>query len=148
MITLLSSLFSGILATCITLVATNILRRREEKKNFKMKIFKDVIAYRTDITNTLISTGNLQKALNQVFIAYNDCPEVLESFEVFRKSVMYRGESDKENEKIIDNLVVLLKAMAKATDVDYSFSNDDLFTKPILIGVPVIPSAFPIRPNK
>ena len=148
MITLLSSLFSGILATCITLVATNILRRREEKKNFKMKIFKDVIAYRTDITNTLISTGNLQKALNQVFIAYNDCPEVLESFEVCRKSVMYRGESDKENEKIIDNLVVLLKAMAKATDVDFSFSNDDLFTKPILIGVPVIPSAFPIRPNK
>ena len=148
MITLLSSLFSGILATCITLVATNILRRREEKKNFKMKIFKDVIAYRTDITNTLISTGNLQKALNQVFIAYNDCPEVLESLEVFSKSVIYRGESDKENEKIIDNLVVLLKAMAKATDVDYSFSNDDLFTKPILIGVPVIPSAFPIRPNK
>ena len=139
MITLLSSLFSGILATCITLVATNILRRREEKKNFKMKIFKDVIAYRTDITNTLISTGNLQKALNQVFIAYNDCPEVLESFEVFRKSVMYRGESDKENEKIIDNLVVLLKAMAKANEVNNRFSNDYFIKKLVLKGIPVNP---------
>lgn len=138
MVTIVSSLCSGIFATCITLLVTSVQQKRQEKRKFKIQLFKDIIAYRTDIAGVCAPTGNLQKALNQIFIAYNDCPKVLEAFEVFRKSVMYRSDSQKENEKILDNLVVLLKEMAKEIKIDYSFSNDDLFTKPVLIGSPII----------
>lgn len=135
-ITVISSLFSGILATCITLLVTSIQRNRQEKYNFKLEVFKEIIAYRTDIVAGCKPTGNFQRSLNQIFIAYNDCPVVLKAFESFRKSVMYRSSDKKENEKIIDNLVVLLKEMAKSIKIDYSFSNDDLFTKPVYIGMP------------
>lgn len=142
MITLLSSLFSGILATCITLIVTNILRKREEDRNFKLQIFKDIIAYRTDITTGFFSSGNLQKAISQIFIAYNDCPDVLKAFEEFRKSTLYRKDSKNDGDKIIDNFLLLLKAMAKELHIDYSFSNDDLFTKPLIMGAPMSTTTF------
>lgn len=143
MVTIISSLFSGILATCITLFVTNLQRKRQENRNFKIQLFRDIIAYRTDMAGNCIPTGNLQKALNQVFIAYNDCPKVLKAFEDFRKSVIYRNNNGKENERILDNLVILLKEMAKSINIDYSFSNDDLFTKPVLIGISVVPEFHP-----
>ena len=133
-ITIVSSLASGIFATIITLIVTNIIQKKKERFNYKMKIFQDAIAYRTDITNSNISTGEFQKTMNQVFIAYNDCPSVLDAFEEFRKSVIYKSNIQSGNEKVIDSLLVLLKAMAKEVNIDYSFSNDDLFTKPLIMG--------------
>lgn len=138
MVTILNSLFSGLVATGVTLIVTYIIHKKQEKRNFKIQLFRDIIAYRTDIVPNCIPTGNFQKAVNQVFIAYNDCPKVLNAFEQFRKNVIYKNSSKSENEQIIDNLVVLLKAMAEEIGVNYSFSNDDLFTKPVLVGTPVI----------
>lgn len=138
MVTILSSLFSGLVATCITLLVTHIINKKQEKRNFKIQLFKDIIAYRTDIVPNCIPTGNFQKAVNQVFIAYNDCPEVLKAFEQFRKNVIYKSNTKVENDQIIDNLVMLLKAMAQEIKIDFSFSNDDLFTKPVLVGTPVV----------
>lgn len=133
-VTIISSLASGILATIITLVVTNILQKRKECYNYKMKIFQDAIAYRTDIANGSVSTGNFQKTMNQVFIAYNDCPEVLVDFENFRKLVIYKDNTKLDNDKIIEALLLLLKAMAKEVKINYDFSNDDLFTKPLIMG--------------
>lgn len=138
MVTLLSSLFSGLVATGITLLVTHIIHKKQEKRNFKIQLFRDIIAYRTDIVPNCIPTGNFQKAVNQVFIAYNDCPKVLEAFETFRKNVIYKGDTQLENDRTIDNLVMLLKAMAEEIKIDFSFSNDDLFTKPVLVGTPVV----------
>ena len=94
-----------------------------------MKIFQELIAYRSDMTLNSNSTGVFQSALNQGFVAYNDCTKVLENFERFRKSL---SNKDCENVKI-DNLLSLLKAMANEVNIDCSFSNDSLFTAPIII---------------
>lgn len=134
--TIISSLFSGLVATGVTLFVTHLIQKKREKYNYKVQLFRDLIAYRTDIVPNSNPTGNFQKAVNQVFIAYNDCPKVLEAYETFRKNVMYKDNTRRGDEKIIDNLVALLKVMAAEIRVDYSFSNDDLFTKPVIIGMP------------
>ncbi len=90
------------------------------------------MAYRNDITEKASSSGVFESAINQVFVAYNDCPDVLDKFEVFRKTVAYN--KNKENDEIvIADLLQLLKSMAKQLKINYSFSNDDLFSKPIQI---------------
>lgn len=89
------------------------------------------MAYRNDITEKASSSGVFESAINQVFVAYNDCPDVLEKFEVFRKML---SNNNKENgEIVIADLLQLLKSMAKELKIDYSFSNDDLFSNPIQI---------------
>lgn len=83
-ITLCSALLSGILATVVTLVVTHLQQKKSQKHEYKLQIFKDVVAYLTDITDNGVSTGNFQKAINQVFIAYNGCTDVINKFEIFR----------------------------------------------------------------
>lgn len=127
---------SGILATIITLFVTEYQRKRNAKYEYKMAVFREALAYRTDIAIGAVSTGNFQKTMNEVFVAYNDCPKVLAAFEEFRKAVLYKVNPAIENEKVISALVVLFKEMAKELKIDYSFSNDDLFTKPLIMGTP------------
>ena len=124
------------MATIITIIVTECQRRRNAKYQYKMTVFKDVIAYRTDITGGTCSTGKFMHAINQVFIAYNDCPKVIAAFEEFRKATIYKVNPAVENEKVISTLIVLFKEMAKEVKIDYSFSNDDLFTKPLIMGTP------------
>ena len=132
MITLFSSLLSGIIATIITLVWTWRNARKDKRYEYKLSVFKDLMAYRNDITEKASSSGVFESAINQVFVAYNDCPDVLDKFEVYRKTVAYN--KNKENDEIvIADLLQLLKSMAKQLKINYSFSNDDLFSKPIQI---------------
>ena len=127
---------SGILATIVTLIVTEYLRRKHAKYDYKMAVFRDVIAYRTDISEGAYSTGKFMQAINQVFVAYNDCPKVIAAFEEFRKATIYKVNPTVDNEKVISALVVLFKEMAKELKIDYSFSNDDLFTRPLIMGAP------------
>ncbi len=131
MITLFSSLLSGIIATIITLVWTWRNARKDKRYEYKLSVFKDLMAYRNDITEKASSSGVFESAINQVFVAYNDCPDVLDKFEVFRKTVSY---NKKNGDAVIADLLQLLKSMAKELEIDYTFSNDDLFSKPIQIG--------------
>lgn len=126
---ILSSVLSGIVATIITLIWTGLNAKREKRYRYKLSVFKDLMAYRNDITEHASSSGGFEAAINQVFVAYNDCPEVLEKFETFRKTVSY----SKNDDAIIEELLQLLKSMAQVLKIDYSFSNDDLFKKPIKI---------------
>ncbi len=131
MITLFSSLLSGIIATIITLVWTWQNARKDKRYEYKLSVFKDLMAYRNDITEKASSSGVFEAAINQVFVAYNDCSDVLDKFEVFRKTVSY---NKKNGDAVIADLLQLLKSMAKELEIDYTFSNDDLFSKPIQIG--------------
>lgn len=131
MITLISSLLSGIFATIITLVWTWRNARKDKRYDYKLSVFKDLMAYRNDITEKASSSGVFESAINQVFVAYNDCPDVLEKFEVFRK--MLSNNNKEKGEIVIADLLQLLKSMAKELKIDYSFSNDDLFSNPIQI---------------
>ena len=137
-VAVITALISGLFATIITLVVTSLQAIKKEKRDYKMQIFKELFAFRTDILSDALTSGRFQAAINQVFVAYNGCPKVMAAFETFRKNVIYKSPDGRDNEKIVDDLVLLIKAMADELKVDYSFSNDDLFTKPIRIGAPVI----------
>lgn len=100
-----------------------------------MQIFKDVVAYRTDLSENSVPTGNLQRALNQLFIAFNRDKKVIQAFENFRKGVQYKSNQQDEK-KIISDFIALIKAMADNLKIDYGFSNDDLFTNPLVFRNP------------
>lgn len=126
-VTIVSSLVSGLLATILTLVVSNILKSKKAKYDYKMNLFCSIIAYRSDMTNMCVSTGKFQEAINQVFIAFNNNQKVLTAFENFRKAATY-NQGDK-----INTLITLIKEMAIDLGIDYNFSNDDLFTTPIIV---------------
>ena len=132
-VTVATSLFSGVFATIITLVVTNALKKKERANQYKFEVFRELIAYRGDLVNGVASTGNFQRAINEVFIAYNDVEEVLKTFEEFRNSANSGIRTPADNDRIVSQLTTLLKAMAKEISIDYSFANDDLFTRPVLI---------------
>lgn len=128
-----SIVLSGVVAAIITLIVTYIMQVRRDRKEYKMEIFKNVVAYRTDLTASSSATGNLQIALNQIFVAFNRDKIVIQAFEALRKDVQYKvGPQD--NEKIVSDILALIKSMADNLKIDYSFSNDDLFTKPLTLG--------------
>ena len=126
---------SGVFSSILTLVVTFILQKRRDAKEYKMQLFKDILAYRTDLLSGVVPTGNLQKALNQIFVAYNRDKEVIQAFENLRKSVLYK-KGKEDNDKILSDLIGLIKAMADNLHIDYSFSNDDLFTRPLTLSTP------------
>ena len=132
---MLSILLSGVFSSILTLVVTFILQKRRDAKEYKMQLFKDILAYRTDLLSGVVPTGNLQKALNQIFVAYNRDKEVIQAFENLRKSVPYK-KGKEDNDKILSDLIGLIKAMADNLHIDYSFSNDDLFTRPLTLSTP------------
>lgn len=127
------SLFSGLFASLITVLITRYFENKKSLLEYKKRVFQDLIAFRGDLVDSVESTGNFQVAINQVFVAYNDSPKVLEAFENFRKLFMVGVRTPEENQHVISKLLTLLKLMAKEIHIDYSFSNDDLFTTPIII---------------
>ena len=124
---------SGVVASIITLIVTYIMQVRRDRKEYKMQIFKIVVAYRTDLITGISTTGNLQIALNQLFIAFNRDKKVIQAFETLRKDGQDKS-GPQDNEKIVSDILALIKSMADNLKIDYSFSNDDLFTKPLTLG--------------
>lgn len=130
-----SIILSGVVASLITLIITNIMQIRRDRKEYKMQVFKTLVAYRTDLTDSSSATGNLQIALNQIFVAFNRDIKVIQAFETFRKDVQYKSEQD-ANEKLDSDFIALIKAMADNLNINYGFANDDLFMRPLLLKKP------------
>ena len=127
------SLFSGLFASLITVLITRYFENKKSLLEYKKGVFRDLIAFRGDLVDSVDSTVNFQVAINQVFVAYNDSPKVLEAFEDFRKYNKMGVRTPEDNQRIISALLTLLKLMAQEVHIDYSFSNDDLFTNPIIV---------------
>ena len=127
------SLFSGLFASLITVLITRYFENKKSLLEYKKKVFQDLIAFRGDLVDSAENTGNFQVAINQVFVAYNDSPKVLEAFEDFRKYNKMGARTLEDNRCVISALLTLLKLMAQEVHIDYSFSNDDLFTNTIII---------------
>ena len=126
---------SGVVASLITLIVTNIMQIRHDRKEYKMQVFKTLVAYRTDLTDSSSATGNLQIALNQIFVAFNRDKKVIQAFETFRKDIQYKSEQS-ANEKRDSDFIALIKAMADNLNINYGFANDDLFMRPLSLKKP------------
>ena len=131
------SLVSGLFAVGISMYYTKKLtiemhlkEIEEYQRRYKLRIFSQLMANRGDITQQKYNSRLFQEALNQVFIAYNGCTDVINTFERFRKLVM---SENRDQKKIEVALLNLLKSMAKELDISYKFTNNDLFLRTILI---------------
>ena len=120
LIAIVTSLASGLIGSILTLVISNKNETKKRRREFKMLVFQDLIAYRGDIAENSISTGKFVPALNLVFIAFNDNKQVINAFEKYR------------NDKQVNSLISLFKEMSKDLSIDYSFANDDLFDSPLI----------------
>lgn len=130
-----SIILSGVVASLITLIVTNIMQIRHDRKEYKMQVFKTLVAYRTDLTASSFATGNLQIALNQIFVEFNRDKIVIQAFETFRKDIQYKSEQS-ANEKLDSDFIALIKAMADNLNINYGFANDDLFMRPLSLKKP------------
>ncbi len=119
-ITIIAALLSGLFGSIITTAFNNKKESEREILAYKKQLFQNLVAYRGDIVDGYPSTGSFVPSLNQVFIVFNDSEKVIAAFEKCRK--------DMSN----DNLVTLLKEMAKDIGINYQFANDDLFVMPLL----------------
>ena len=119
-ITIIAALLSGLVGSLLTMALNNKKEKEREKKAYKRHIFQSMIAFRGDVTEKGISTGQFIAAANQVFVAFNDSEPVIKAFEKYRQNTS------------ADNLVTLFKEMAKDLEINYSFANDDLFSMPLV----------------
>ena len=119
-ITIVAALLSGLAGSLITMAVNNKKEKEREKTAYKRHVFQSMIAFRGDVTEKGISTGQFIIAANQVFVAFNDSEHVIKAFERYRQNTT------------ADNLVTLFKEMAKDLGINYSFANDDLFSMPLV----------------
>ena len=62
-------------------------------------------------------------ALNEAVVVFSDCPDVIRSLE------RMLNEIDRDN-RFVDNLTTLIKAMAKACKIPITELNDSYFQRP------------------
>ncbi len=121
---LISALLSGLLATCVSFYLNS--------QHTKFEIKRDVL--RRFVGNRYVLTGQFREskgepfiALNEVFVAYAEHPQVISAL---RKMHEELGQT----ERLPDNIVSLIKAMAKAAKVSIRELelNDDFIMRPFV----------------
>lgn len=139
-----SAIFSGVIAALINLIYNFFRDRREkksridkEKRDYKMQVLSRVIGYRGQISSNLSHGKELEVAMNQIFIAFQDSPDVLEKFISFKDNLHIPNDEKSQNyrnEKVVGSLILLFKAMCNDLGIKYTFGNDDLFSEPLSVG--------------
>lgn len=115
LITIISSLISGIVGVVISI----IYHKRAEKRQAKINTLKQFVGYRYDLKGE-----HFTKALNEIFIVFQDSQPVLDKLNEFHEIIV-------SNQKTIanDKLVALFKEMCKDLGIDPSKYSESLFLK-------------------
>jgi hypothetical protein len=116
-IMVVTALMSGLIGALMTQFA---ITRRELRK-FRVDTLKRVAANRYDLKGE-----EFTRALNEVFIVFNDVPDVMQYLAEFHKSVISRQPSP----TIDDTLIKLFKAMCRSAKIHYEQFNDSFFLTP------------------
>ena len=120
-VTLVSSIISGILATVITLY---INYKREEQKR-KQELIDDIFGYRYLLQENIgeIDKSPFNRAINRIPIIFNKNDEVLVAFDrLFEASIC--TDTTSKRKLMDDALVTLYKQMCKAAKIDVKDWND------------------------
>lgn len=115
LITIISSLISGIAGVVISIV----YHKKAEKRQAKLNTLKQFVGYRHDL-----KSENFTKALNEIFIVFQDSQPVLEKLKNFHETIV-SGQKGVANDK----LVLLFKEMCKDLNIDPSKYSESLFLK-------------------
>lgn len=119
LITLSSSLISGITGIVISI----LYHKRAEKRQSKINTLKQFVGYRYDLKGK-----NFTKAINEIFVVFQDSKQVLNKLQEFHEIII-------SNQKTIanDKLVALFKEMCKDLNIDSSKFSESFFLKPFNI---------------
>ena len=121
-------IISGIFLLFSALIATYVsycLHRRHTKYLLKRDVLRRLVGYRFFLNKKGLE-GEPFVALNETFVVYAEHTEVISALRKMHEDI----GSDRQN----DNLVSLVKAMAKAANVDIHQLNDKFFLKPFTPG--------------
>jgi hypothetical protein len=110
----IAPLFSGLLGVVIS----TIYYRRYEKRKMKIDTLKKFAGNRYDLNGDEFS-----RALNEIFIVFQDSPAVMEALSDYHEVVTARQESG-------DRLIKLFKAMCKDVNIKFEQFNDSFFLSP------------------
>ena len=115
LIIIISSLLSGIIGVIVSVV----YHRRYEKYRAKLDTLKNLVGYRNDVKGAEFS-----KALNEILIVFQDSMEILETLELFRKTLITQRN---KNDLVNDSLLRLVKIMCRNVGVNINKINDSNF---------------------
>jgi len=113
-VTVASSLLSGIIAVIISIA----YYRRHEKRQTKIDTFKRFFSNRYDLKGDEFS-----RAINEIFVIFHDCEEVVSALQAFHQKVTNKQNSE-------DELLKLHKAMCKGVNISFDKFNDSFFLRP------------------
>ncbi len=114
--TLISSLVSGLIAVSVSI----LYYRRYEKRQTKLATLRQFAASRYDLKGDEFS-----KAINEVFIVFNDSVKVRQALKRFHEDRVSRSQA------VTDQLMIeLFKAMCDDVGVQYTEFTDSFFLTP------------------
>jgi len=121
MITIISSLLSGL----VGVIVSSAYYRRFEHRKTKQDVLRRLVGNRMFLTDKLMTEKNrdLFVALNEIFVVYSDCPAVITALKKMH------NELGQQN-RLLDNLVSLIKEMCKASGVPFGKLNDNFIEYP------------------
>jgi hypothetical protein len=122
-ITIMYSVVSGLLGV---IISTWYYHRYETKK-VKLDTLRRLVAYRYCLTNAgaIDAEKEFFGALNEAFVVFNKNRSVLKALQTMHGNL---GQPA----KLVDDLLILLKAMYKDLGIAYSEINDSFMTKPFV----------------
>lgn len=115
-VTIISSLISGIVGVIIS----TVYYRKYERYQMKLKTLKDFAAYRWDLKGP-----NFTKALNEIFIVFQDSDKVTSALTQFHKTI-----TSKNTELADDDLIKLFKSMCEDLKINPNKFSESFFLKP------------------
>ncbi|WP_143075614.1 DUF6680 family protein [Desulfomicrobium apsheronum] len=114
LITILSSLISGMVAVIVSTVFYVFHELRKDK----LETLRRFVGNRYDIRGDEFS-----RALNEVFVVFEKSPKVIAALSEYHKKIITRQNSE-------DELIKLFKAMCNDVNLGYSDFNDSFFLPP------------------
>ena len=115
LITVISSLISGIIGVIISIA----YHKKSERRKDKLETLKSFVGYRYHLKGK-----GFTKALNEIFIVFQDSKDVLDKLNKFYEVVV-----SKRTSLANDKLAELFKAMCKNINIDPSKYNESFFLK-------------------
>ena len=94
--------------------------RKHEKQQFKIATFKKFCANRYDL-----KSQDFTQALNEIFVAFQDCKNVQDKLSNFHRTIVSRNLSLADHD-----LVELFKAMCKDVKINPNQFSEDFFLRP------------------
>ena len=119
------SLLSGFFGATIAALLTWFLNRRERDLALKKDVLRRFLGYRFRLTGSadLRRIDEPFVALNEAAVVFSDSPDVLRSLKRMHQEIS-------QDDRLVDNIITLIKAMSKACNIPANELNDSFLERP------------------